>query len=172
LAGDGNDLPLAQVGETERALIRMEPGLAAYRATSAELWLPYFLALVADVHAESGQPSRGLCLLDDALAMLERTGEHWCTAEPNRLRGELLLLVPDPNTADAELTFRRALAVARGQDARLWELRAATSLARLWREQDKCGEGRDLLAPVYGWFTEGFDTADLKDAKALLDELA
>jgi predicted ATPase len=103
--------------------------------------------------------------------MVERTGEHWCTAELNRLRGELLLLVPDPNTADAELTFRRALAVARGQDARLWELRAAINLARVWCNQDKRAEAYDMLAPIYGWFTEGFDTADLKNARALLEEL-
>jgi predicted ATPase len=88
------------------------------------------------------------------------------------LRGELLLLLADPNLADAELAFRRALAVARGQDARLWELHEAINLARLWCNQGKRAEGYDLLAPIYGWFTEGFATADLKDAKALLRELA
>ena len=88
------------------------------------------------------------------------------------MRGELLLLVADPKLADAELAFRRALTVARGQDARLWELRAAINLARLWCNQGKRAEGYDLLAPIYGWFTEGFETADLKDAKALLEELA
>ena len=102
---------------------------------------------------------------------VERTGVRWIEAELHRLRGELQLALPKPDQSDAEACFGRALAVAREQQAKFWELRAATSLARLWRDQGKRAEARDLLAPVYGWFTEGFDTPDLKDAKALLDEL-
>jgi len=111
-------------------------------------------------------------LLDDALAQVNRTGERWFEAELHRLLGALLLTTPERDPLGAEACFQRALAVARGQEARLWELRAATSLARLWAEQGRRAEGHDLLAPIYGWFTEGFDTADLKDAKALLKDLA
>ena len=104
--------------------------------------------------------------------MVEMTKERWCEAEVNRVAGEIALKSPQPDTAKAETYFERALAVARQQQARSWELRAAMSMARLWRDQGKRDEARDLLAPVYGWFTEGFDTFDLKEAKALLDELA
>jgi predicted ATPase len=97
---------------------------------------------------------------------------RWIEAELHRLRGELLLALPEPDQSEAEACFRQALAVASQQQAKFWELRAATSLARVWRDQGKRAEARDLLAPIYGWFTEGFDTADLKDAKALLDELS
>jgi predicted ATPase len=103
---------------------------------------------------------------------VERTCERWCAAELNRLKGELLLSLASPDEDAAEAAFHRSIAVAREQSVRMWELRAATSLARLWRDQGEPGKARDLLAPVYGWFTEGFDTADLKDAKALLDELS
>jgi predicted ATPase len=110
-------------------------------------------------------------LFDDALARVTRTGERWFEAELHRGRGDALLRLPECATAEAEACFRKALAIAQEQEAKLWELRAATSLARLWRDQGRRVEARDLLAPVYDWFTEGFDTADLKDAKALLDEL-
>ena len=149
----------------------MRRGLTAYRATSAELWVPYFLGLLADAQGKAGQPAEALVLLEEGLERVERTRERWYEAELCRFRGELLLSVPDPNRAEAEASFHRAIAVAREQDARMWELRAATSLARLWRDQGKPVEARDLLAPVYGWFTEGFDTADLQEAKALLEEL-
>jgi predicted ATPase len=108
---------------------------------------------------------------DDALARVTRTGERWFEAELHRGRGEVLLRLPECGAAEAEACFRKALAIAQDQEAKLWELRAATSLARLWRDQGKRTLSRDLLAPVYGWFTEGFDTADLKEAKTLLDEL-
>ena len=103
---------------------------------------------------------------------VEATKETWFEAEVNRIAGEIALMSPQPDAAKAEAYFERALAVARAQQAKSWELRAAMSLARLWRDQGKRDEARDLLAPVYGWFTEGFDTLDLKEAKALLDELA
>ena len=102
----------------------------------------------------------------------KRTKERWCEAEVNRIAGEIALKSPKPDAAKAEAYFDRALAVARQQQAKSWELRAAMSMARLWRDQGKRDEARELLAPVYGWFTEGFDTRDLKEAKELLDELA
>ena len=103
---------------------------------------------------------------------VERTKERWFEAEVNRIAGEIALMSPEPDAAKAQTYFERALAVARKQQAKSWELRAAMSLARLWRDQGKVQQARELLAPVYGWFTEGFDTRDLKEAKALLDELA
>ena len=108
-------------------------------------------------------------LLDDALQLVKRTGERWLEAELNRHKGQLLLR--QGHTEVAEQLYRKALGIALEQEAKLWELRAAASLARLRRDQGRRAEGRDLLAPVYGWFTEGFDTPDLKEAKALLDEL-
>jgi predicted ATPase len=123
-------------------------------------------------YAELSQPDDAQRCIDDATDKVERSKEKWCEAEVYRIAGEiaLKLLAPDPKKAKAY--FERALAVARQQQTRSWELRAAMSLARLWRDQGKRDEARDLLAPVYGWFTEGFDTLDLKEAKALLDELA
>ena len=106
------------------------------------------------------------------MTAVETTKERWCEAELNRIAGEIALKSPKPDAAKAEAHFERALAVARQQQAKSWELRAAMSLARLWRDQGKVQQARELLAPVYGWFTEGFDTRDLKEAKALLDELA
>ena len=106
------------------------------------------------------------------MTAVETTKERWCEAEVNRIAGELALIAPKTDAARAEDYFERALAVARQQQAKSWELRASMSLARLWRSQDKPQQARELLAPVYGWFTEGFDTRDLKEAKALLEELA
>ena len=111
-------------------------------------------------------------LLSEALERVGQTGERWFEAELHRRSGEMVLGLPERDHLAAEACFRRAMAVAQEQSARLWELRAATSLARLWCDQGRRAEARELLAPVYGWFTEGFDTADLKDAKALLDELS
>jgi predicted ATPase len=106
------------------------------------------------------------------MVAVETTKERWCEAEVHRMAGEITLLAPEPDAAKAETYFDSTLAVARQQQAKSWELRAAMSLARLWRDQGKVQQARELLAPVYGWFTEGFDTRDLKEAKALLDELA
>src|SRR5262249_11918686 len=113
---------------------------------------------------------RGLMQLDEAIGLIDETAARNYEAETHRVRGELLLLMHDSDGAEA--SFRKAIGVAQHQSAKLWELRAATSLARLWRDQGKRTEARDLLAPIYGWFTEGFDTPDLKEAKALLEELA
>ena len=106
------------------------------------------------------------------MSAVEITKEKWCEAEVNRIAGEIALKSPAPDQQKQQAYFERALAVARQQQAKSWELRAAMSMARLWRDQGKRDEARELLAPVYGWFTEGFDTLDLKEAKALLDELA
>ena len=112
------------------------------------------------------------CCIGEAMTAVETINERWCEAEVNRIAGETALLSLEPDVAKAEMYFERALAVAREQQAKSWELRAATSMARLWRDQGKWQQARGLLASVYGWFTEGFDTLDLKKAKALLDELA
>jgi predicted ATPase len=109
--------------------------------------------------------------IGEAMTRVETTKEEWYLAEINRIAGEIALKAPEPNAAKAQAYFERALAVARKQQATSWELRAAMSMARLWRDQGKPEQARELLAPVYGWFTEGFDTRDLKEAKALLDEL-
>ena len=123
-------------------------------------------------YAELGQLDDAWRCIDDAIDKVEKSKEKWCEAEVHRIAGEIALKSPQPDAAKAEAYFERALAVARKQQAKSWELRAAMSMARLWRDQGKRDEARELLAPVYGWFTEGFDTRDLKEAKALLDELA
>ena len=132
--------------------------------------MPQYIALLAGACEIAGQIEEALALLDDALQIIERTGERWFAAELNRHKGQLLLRQGHPEAA--EELYRKALSIAGEQGAKLWELRAAASLARLRRDQGRHAEARELLAPVYGWFTEGFDTPDLKEAKALLDELA
>ena len=127
------------------------------------------IALLARACEIAGQIEEAMTLLDDALQIVERTGERWFTAELNRHKGQLLQR--QGRSEAAEELYRKALSIAGEQGAKLWELRAAVSLARLRRDQDRRAEARDLLGPVYGWFTEGFDTPDLKEAKALLDEL-
>ena len=127
---------------------------------------------LASAYAELGQFDDAWRCIGEAMTAMETTKERWCEAEVNRIAGEIALKSPEPDAAKAEAYFERALAVARQQQAKSWELRAAMSLARLWRDQGKVQQARELLAPVYGWFTEGFDTRDLKEAKALLEELA
>jgi predicted ATPase len=122
-------------------------------------------------YAAIGQLDDAWRCIHDAMDKIERSKEGWCEAEVHRIAGEIALKSPQPGAAKAEAYFDRALAVARQQQAKSWELRAAMSMARLWRDQGKRDEARELLAPVYGWFTEGFDTRDLKEAKALLEEL-
>ena len=121
---------------------------------------------------ELGQFDEAWSHIGEAITAVETTKETWYEAEVHRIAGEIALMSPERDAAKAEACFERALAVAREQQAKSWELRAAMSMARLWRDQGKRDEARELLAPVYGWFTEGFDTLDLKQAKALLDELA
>ena len=123
-------------------------------------------------HGDLGELDDAWRCIDEAMTTMQTSKERWCEAEVNRIAGEIALKSPQPEAAKAEGYFERALAVARQQQAKSWELRAAMSLARLWRDQGKVQQARELLAPVYGWFTEGFDTVDLKEAKALLEELA
>jgi predicted ATPase len=162
----------AQRGDATTGIARIREGLAAYEAPGARAHTPLFLTLLAEALALAGKIEEGIATLDDALAKAAVSGERGWDAEIHRLRGELTARLPYPDPAKAEDSFRTALAIAREQGTRGYELRAATSLARLWREHGRRGEARDLLAPLYGYFTEGFDTADLKDAKALLDQLA
>ena len=133
---------------------------------------PYLLALLAEASGKAGQAEAGLSVLAEALAIADKNGERFWAAEIHRLKGDLLLARLSGHHAEAETCFHQALDIARHQQAKSLELRAATSLARLWQSQDKRQDAYDLLAPVYGWFTEGFDTADLKEAKALLKELS
>ena len=162
---------LADEERSEEGIAEILRGLADYIATGAGLWVPDFLALNAEAHGLARRPDAGLRLVADALGKI-RGGRRWIELELHRLRGELLLALPDAGAAEAEACFRHAIAMASQNSARMLELRAATSLARLWAQQRRRAEAHDLLAPVYGWFTEGFDTADLKEAAALLDELA
>jgi predicted ATPase len=163
---------LAQTGKASDAVHMITSGSSAWRSTGATLWLPWHLPHLAKAHADLGQFDDACRCIGEAMAAIETNKERWCEAEVHRIAGEIALksLAPDPEKAEAY--FERALAVARQQQAKSWELRSTMSLARLWRDQGKREEARELLAPVYGWFTEGFDTLDLKETKALLDELA
>jgi class 3 adenylate cyclase/predicted ATPase len=158
--------------EATAGIARIRDGMAAVEATGTRLFTPFHLTLFAEALALAGKIGEGLAALEDALAKAAASGERGWDAEIHRLHGELTARLPHPGPAKAEDSFRTALAIAREQGTRGYELRAATSLARLWRDKGRREEARDLLAPVYGWFTEGLDTADLKDAKALLAELA
>jgi predicted ATPase/class 3 adenylate cyclase len=157
-------------GDVTEGMALLRSGLAAYRATSAEAWVTNYIALLAVAWEIAGQVGEALTQFDDALRVAERTGQRWFAAELNRHKGQLLLR--QGHTEAAEELYRKALSVAVEQGAKLWELRAAVSLARLRSDHGRRAEAHALLSPIYGWFTEGFDTADLKDAKALLDELA
>jgi predicted ATPase len=156
-------------GDVTEEISLLRSGSTAFRATGAELWMPHYIALLARAADIAGQIEEAVTLVDDALQIVERTGERWFVAELYRHKGQLLLR--QGHSEAAEELYRKALSVAEEQAAKLWELRAAASLARLRCDQGRRAEARDLLAPVYGWFTEGFDTFDLKEAKALLDEL-
>jgi predicted ATPase len=147
-------------------------GLNAYRSTGSTNWVPLHLSYLAKAHSELDQFNEAWSCIAEAVRTVETTQERWCEAEVHRIAGEIALKSPEPDPAKAEAYFERALTVGRQQQAKSWELRAAMSLARLWRDQGKVQQARELLAPVYGWFADGFDTRDLKDAKALLEELA
>jgi class 3 adenylate cyclase/predicted ATPase len=160
-----------QAGQAQEGVEQIKQGLRANRAMGAELWRPYLLALLAEAHGTIGEPEAGLMALAEALTRADTTGERWYESEIYRLKGELLLQQHTDNQAESEHCFQQAISIARSQQAKSWELRASTSLARLWQQQGKRQEAINLLAPVYHWFTEGFDTADLQEAKALLDAL-
>jgi predicted ATPase len=149
----------------------MHEGMAIYRATDAALFLPYFLTLLAETYGAASQPDAGLRLLDEARTVMDSTQEHVYEAEVHRVQGELVLTQAADQHTLAETCFQHALGIARRQQAKSWELRAAMSLSRLWQQHGKRDEARELLAPLYGWFTEGFDTADLQEATTLLDAL-
>jgi predicted ATPase len=163
---------LASTGRAAEAVPLIADGIAAYRASGSTNWLPLRLSYLALAHAEIGQVDEAWRCIEEAANAVASTNESWCDAEVNRSAGEIALRAHVPDAAKAETYFERALKIARAQQAKSWELRAAMSMARVWRDQGKPQQARELLAPVYGWFTEGFDTRDLKEAKALLDELA
>jgi len=180
---------LTEQGQIGGGIVQIRQGLTAYRATGAEYAQSSYLALLAETYEKAGQPEEGLSILAEALSLVENSGERFYEAELYRLKGTLTLqkefqvqsskfqvtdprpLPPDPQ-GEAEACFLKALEVARRQSAKSWELRAATSLARLWQQQGKRAEAHKLLSEVYNWFTEGFDTKDLQEAKALLEELS
>jgi class 3 adenylate cyclase/predicted ATPase len=162
---------LVQQGHAPEGITQLTQGVSAVCATGTTTLRPYLLALLAEAHGILGQPEAGLTVLTDALTQVATTGERWYEAELYRLQGALLLQQSPDHGAEAEASFHYALGMVRQQQAKSLELRAATSLARLWQRQGKRAEAHALLAPVYGWFTEGFDTADLQEARALLDEL-
>jgi class 3 adenylate cyclase/predicted ATPase len=163
---------LTSTGEASNAVQIITSGITAWRATGAMIWVPVFLSYLAKTYADLGESGDAQRFIGEAMTTVETTKETWYEAEVHRVAGEIALMSPKPDAAKAQAYFERALVVARQQQAKSWELRAAMSLARLWRDQGKRDEARELLAPVYGWFTEGFDTLDLKEAKALLEELA
>jgi predicted ATPase len=161
----------ALTSKASDAIQMLTSGLAAYRSTGSTNWVPLHLSYLAKAYSELNQFDKAWHHIGEAVRTVETTQERWCEAEVYRMAGEIALLSSELDAAKAEGHFQRALAGARRQQAKSWELRAAMSLARLWRDQGRVQQARDLLAPVYGWFTEGFDTRDLKEAKALLDTL-
>jgi class 3 adenylate cyclase/predicted ATPase len=162
---------LALDGRASDAIDTLICGIADWRTTGASVYLPMYLPRLACAHAELGQFEEAWRCIGEAMTTVETTKEKWCEAEVHRLAGEIALMSPERDTARAQAYFERALSVARAQQAKSWELRAAMSLARLWLDQGKRQQARELLAPVYGWFTEGFDTLDLREAKTLFDKL-
>jgi len=163
---------LAEQGQGEEGIVQIREGLATWQAMGEALYQPLFRALLAETYGKVGQPEAGLTVLAEVLADVHNTGLCFCEAELYRLQGELLLQQAAGRSGEAEACFRQALDVARRQQAKSWELRATMSLSRLWQRQSKRAEARELLAELYGWFTEGFDTADLQEARALLEELS
>jgi predicted ATPase/class 3 adenylate cyclase len=162
----------AVTDKASHAIQEIMSGLAAFRSTGATLYVPSWLSYLASAYAELGKIDDAKRCIGEATTAIEMTKQRWCEAEVDRAAGEIALKSPEPDPAKAVTCFERALAIARKQQAKSWELRAAMSMARLWRDQGKPQQARELLAPIYGWFTEGFDTRDLKEAKALLDTVS
>ena len=163
---------LALTGKAQDAIPILISGITAWRSTGSTVWLPLFQSYSARAHADLGHFDDAWRCIGEALTAVETNKETWFEAEANRIAGEISLISPKPDIAKGQAYFERALGVARAQKAKSWELRAAMSMARLWRDQGKREEARDLLASIYGWFTEGFETSDLKEARSLLNELA
>ena len=158
-----------QRGEVEEGIAQMLQGMTGWRSIGMEVSVPCFLAWTAEAYGRAGQVEKGLALAEEALDLVEKTGERAWEAEVLRRKGELLQLSSKPS--EAETCFRQAIEVARRQEAKSWELRATLSLSRLLQKEGRSEEARGLLSEIYGWFTEGFDTPDLQEARALLEEL-
>jgi predicted ATPase len=159
-------------GRGAEAAARMHTSFADAQGRGAKLFRPAFYTFLGEAYGQMGQLEDAWRMLSGALDAVEESSQRYCEAEIYRFKGHLHLREARPDVEQAQTCFQRSLEIARHQQAKSWELRAAMSLARLWATQGRRGEAHDLLAPVYGWFTEGFDTADLKEAKALLNELA
>ena len=166
------DWALVALGQQETNLMQMRQGLTDWHASGAELFIPYFQSFMAEGYRALKQVDEGLDALNEGIEVMERTGERWYEPEIHRLKGQLLLIQSPDNASETEVYFRKALDIARHQQSKSLELRVSTSLAKLWQSQGKRDEARELLSPIYEWFTEGFDTADLQEAKALLTELS
>ena len=162
----------ALTGDASNAVRLLASGITAVRPTGVTVWMPRWLSYLAIAHANLGQIDDAWRCIGEAISTIETTKERWFEAETNRIAGEIALRSPEPDVAKAQTYFDRALGVARRQQAKSWELRTAMSMARLWRDQGMPQEAREFLAPVCGWFTEGFGTLDLKEANALLAEFA
>ena len=162
----------ALTGKPFEGLPLIEPNVAVWQSAGAKMFRPLLLGHTAQAYLDAGKFDAARQSIQEAMTAIQATGERWIEAEVNRVAGEIVAKPPERDTINAEAHFQTALQIARQQQAKSWELRAATSLARLWRDQGKPQQARELLAPVYGWFTEGFNTRDLKEAKALLEELA
>lgn len=163
---------LADGGQIEAGITELRGALDVMRAAGTEWLRPYWTGILAEAYGKAGQPAQGLALLEEAVECMNRTGQRLFEAELQRIKGDLLLAVSQDTHAEAEDCLRHAMECARRQSAKSWELRAALSLSRLWRGQGKHDDARILLTEIYGWFTEGFETRDLRAAKALLDELS
>jgi predicted ATPase len=162
----------ASSGEHAEAVHMITTGITACRSTGTTIFIPFNVSNLAKAYSELGQFDEAERCVGEAITAVETTKERWCEAEVHRIAGDIALKLPRLNVVKAQECFQRSLVVARQQQAKSWELRASMSLARLWRDQGNVQQARELLAPVYEWFTEGFDTRDLKEAKALLEELA
>jgi predicted ATPase len=162
----------ALTGETSNIVNIMTSAVEAMQSTGTTLLMPRSKTLLASAHALVGEFKDAWRCIDEAIKSVETAKEKWFEAEVHRTAGEITLLAPEPDLAKAEAHFERAFCIAREQEAKSWELRAAMGMARLWLDQGRRRQAHELLAPIYGWFTEGFDTLDLKEARLLLQELA
>jgi len=167
-----NGMAIVEMGGGEEGIKLIQVGAAELRATGLEMVRPYHLCWMAEACMKVGRFDEGLSALTEALMFADQKQDRYCEAETYRLKGMLLLEQDDSNAGEAQRCFQRAIEIARKQSAKSYELRATTSVARLYASQGHRHEARTMLADIYGWFTEGFDTADLKDARALLDELS